>query len=245
MAAIRRLSEAGVDLVVASGRRPGSIRRGLAGNDLVLRSICLDGALGRDLATGETFFRASFEPHLAREVLDGLLSLGLEPVVNVASPDDRDCVIGTTPSTHPTHLISIRTWSRQDDLHRVVAEETILGFGFCGLLADPRPACQNALPANLDLTSGPDTVNGGWGLTVRPPGISKWSAVVAYCARYGVDADRVLAVGDGHNDLELLRHAAVACAVTGGDEELIELADHVIGTPATGGWAGVERMVAG
>ena len=77
----------------------------------------------------------------------------------------------------------------------------------------------------------------------RPPGVSKWSGVLAYCAEQGIDPGRVLAVGDGANDLELLDAAAVACVVATAPPAVLARADHLIGPPASGGWAAVLDLV--
>ena len=48
--------------------------------------------------------------------------------------------------------------------------------------------------------------------------------------------DEVAAVGDGLNDLEMLRRAGVGIGVRGGREEIIEMADFWIDSPERGGW---------
>jgi hydroxymethylpyrimidine pyrophosphatase-like HAD family hydrolase len=58
---------------------------------------------------------------------------------------------------------------------------------------------------------------------VRPPAVSKWSGVLAYYAEQGIDPGRILAVGDGANDLELLDSAAVACAVASAPPAVLDL----------------------
>jgi hydroxymethylpyrimidine pyrophosphatase-like HAD family hydrolase len=88
-----------------------------------------------------------------------------------------------------------------------------------------------------------DLVYGGHTLQVRPPGVSKWSGVLAFCADQGLDPGRVLAVGDSANDLELLEAAKVACAVAGASPAVLARADHVLGPPGVGGWAGVLDLV--
>jgi hydroxymethylpyrimidine pyrophosphatase-like HAD family hydrolase len=67
--------------------------------------------------------------------------------------------------------------------------------------------------------------------------------VRAFCADRGLDPARVLAVGDGANDVELLESAAVACAVATATPAVLARADHVIGPPASGGWAAVLEVV--
>ena len=48
---------------------------------------------------------------------------------------------------------------------------------------------------------------GGHSVTVNPLGLSKWVGVLAYCEQAGIDPGRVLAIGDGPNDCELLAGA--------------------------------------
>jgi hydroxymethylpyrimidine pyrophosphatase-like HAD family hydrolase len=88
-----------------------------------------------------------------------------------------------------------------------------------------------------------DIIVGGMTLTVRPPGISKWQGVLAWCADQGLDPDRVLAVGDGQNDVELLEAARVACVVADGCDAALALADHVLDPADAGGWAAVLDQV--
>ena len=88
-----------------------------------------------------------------------------------------------------------------------------------------------------------DLIYGGHTIQVRPPRVSKWSGVLAFCAEQGLDPGRILAVGDGANDLELLEGAAVACAVATAGPAVLARADHLIGPPDRGGWAAVLDMV--
>src|SRR5207247_1492678 len=88
-----------------------------------------------------------------------------------------------------------------------------------------------------------DLLYGGCTLQIRPPGVSKWSGVLAFCADRGLDPRRVLAVGAGANDVELLGRAAVPCAVATAAPAALERARHVLDPPATGGWAAVLDLV--
>lgn len=243
-AAVRRLQAAGVHVLAASGRRPASIRKVLAANGLMMPAVCIDGALGRDLTTNDDFHCAGFDTAIAVAVLEALLSVGIEPVVDIVAADDRDGVIGHAPSTHPDHARFIRTWTRREDLRRTVIQERILGFGLCGQADGVPERCATAMPDGVELISGPDSQYGGHAVAIRPPGVNKWSGVEAYCVRHGIAFDRVLAVGDGYNDRELLAGAAIACAVADGDPELVRSADHVIDPPTLGGWAAIDWTAA-
>ena len=80
-------------------------------------------------------------------------------------------------------------------------------------------------------------------LTVAPRGQSKWDGVRAFCRVRGIDEDRVLAVADGPNDLELLDMAAVAAVPAVAHPAALERADHVLPAAADGGWADVLALI--
>jgi hydroxymethylpyrimidine pyrophosphatase-like HAD family hydrolase len=240
--AVQALEAAGIPVLVATGRRLRMACAVLDGAGLTGPAVVLDGALGLDLRDGRVFHQVVFPPGAARQVLEAFAAAGLSPCVYTDRPG-VDLVVGDRPSTHPGHLARARPWVATDDLARVVEEEPVYAFAVVG-----RPA--GRLGPVLDLV-GPagsasivaDLIYGGHTLQVRPPSVSKWSGVLAFCATHGLDPGRVLAVGDGANDLELLEGAAVACAVATADSAVLARADHVIGPPASGGWAAVLEMV--
>jgi hydroxymethylpyrimidine pyrophosphatase-like HAD family hydrolase len=240
--AIRALEAGGIPVLVATGRRPRMAGTVLEAAGLVGPTVVLDGALGVDLRDGGVFHRVAFPARAARGVLDAYTAAGLSPCVYVDRPD-ADLVVGQHPSTHPDHLARAGPWAATDDLRRVVATEPVYAFAVVGR---PAPVLEPVLDAVGPAGSASivhDLVYGGWTIQVRPPRISKWSGVLAYCALRGIDPGRVLAVGDGANDIELLEGAAVACAVTTAAPAVLARADHVLDPPASGGWAAVLDLV--
>jgi hydroxymethylpyrimidine pyrophosphatase-like HAD family hydrolase len=240
--AVRTLEAGGIPVLVATGRRLRMACAVLEAGGLVGPAVVLDGALGVDLRDGRVFHRVAFPVQAARRVLDAYTAAGLSPCVYVDRPD-VDLVVGEHPSTHPDHLARARPWVASDDLVRVVATEPVYAFTVVGR---PSPVLQPALRAVGPAGSASivhDLIYGGCTIQVRPPGISKWSGVLAFCAERGIDPGRVLAVGDGANDIELLEGAAVACAVATAAPAALARADHVLGPPASGGWAAVLDLV--
>lgn len=237
--ALGALEAAGIPVLVATGRRLASTRAPLERIGVTPPAVVLNGALGVDLATGARFHRSPYPSDMAVAVLARFASVGLTPVVYVDHPD-VDVFVALHPSTHPGHLRQLGSTARTDDLARVVAEETVLGFSMIGVPHRDGVAAQEAV-GDLAATHLDRSLDfpGATSFTVAPLGQSKWDGVLAFCAARGLDPDRVLALADGPNDIELLDHAAVRLVPAVAHPAALERADHVIPAAADGGWAHV------
>lgn len=67
------------------------------------------------------------------------------------------------------------------------------------------------------------------------PQASKANAVVKLCDHLGIDTTEVLAIGDGENDLEMLKCAGIGALVSNAPEELKALVDYVSEGESTDG----------
>lgn len=66
-------------------------------------------------------------------------------------------------------------------------------------------------------------------LEILPEGLTKGAALANIDKIAGIPARRVMAFGDGKNDIELLRDAGLGVAMENGDADALEVADRVIG----------------
>jgi hydroxymethylpyrimidine pyrophosphatase-like HAD family hydrolase len=82
-----------------------------------------------------------------------------------------------------------------------------------------------------------------WGLTVMAPGVSKWAGVRSYCEVTGRSPADVLAVGDGSNDVPLLRHAAWPLTVAASRAAALFPQAPTIPAPAFDGWAQIPGLL--
>lgn len=242
LAALHHLERRGTPLLVATGRRPRSAAAGLAREGLTPPAVFLDGAVGYEINSGRRFHRAAFPPANARAVLAAFEQGGISPCLYV-DRDDADVVVGDSPSTRPEHLAHIGTWLAHADPWTVVESEEILAIGVVGYDDTALRAVDAAIRGVASSAVVKDFMFGDATLIARPPGVSKWEGVRAYCAAQGLDSNRVLALGDGENDVELLTAAAVACVVSDGCDAALALADHVIEPAAVGGWGAVVDLV--
>ena len=77
----------------------------------------------------------------------------------------------------------------------------------------------------------------GWSawLDIAPEGVHKATAMADVCARRGIDAADVLALGDGRNDIEMLAWAGRGVAMGDAPDEVKQVATHVTGCFDDGG----------
>jgi hydroxymethylpyrimidine pyrophosphatase-like HAD family hydrolase len=237
--AIERL---GVPILVATGRRVGSAARPLAELGLRPPAVCLNGALGLDLADAQRFHRSTIAAPDALAVLAAFRAHGVQPCVYVDADDVAVCV-DARPSTHPEHLASFGADVATADLEEVCRVASVLAFSVLGAPGD----LAAAVAASIGSAGVPhlhvDPYYGGFSLTVAGPGMSKWDGVVAFCASRGIDPANVLAIGEGPNDTELLAAAAVAVVPQGSHAAALALADHVTAPAGAGGWAEIVGLL--
>ncbi|HEX4213133.1 MAG TPA: HAD family hydrolase [Candidatus Dormibacteraeota bacterium] len=241
LAAVVGLIDRGVQVLVATGRRHRTALPILSGAGLSLPGIYQDGAVGVH-ADGARFHLDAFTKEAASRVFEALAGLGVAPLIVVDRPE-ADLVVTPGYTGSPAHLERNRRWIAGEDPARALAEETILTFIVSGVDPEILGPVEDRLKGLASASVTPDLHYGGVTLQVLPPGVSKWTGVSTYCRLKGIDEGRVLAVGDGANDLELLRGSRVACVMANGVPEAVALADHVLPPATAGGWAGVADLV--
>lgn len=205
---------------------------------MLLPCVLFDGSLGRDFTDGVTFHKHLFDSRSAVSVLKAFKEAGLEPSLNVEHDHD-DFAIGNNPSSHPQHLAFNAIRTQHVSLDAAVETMPIFSFLVIGRERQELLPVMEMVSSVADSSVTPDITYGGSSLSVRPKGVSKWTGVLSFCAHREVDPGKVLAVGDGENDLELLSSAAIACVPNDGCEAALSLATHQILPAHSGGWASV------
>lgn len=237
IAAVDELARQDVTVLAATSRRPRLTRQRLADHGLALPAVLIDGAVGIDFRTGERFHEAVFGAEAARDTLAAFQAYGLDPCLYVDDPE-IDIAVSRSPSTCATHLEKLGRLAGTRDLTETATTMSVYAFSVLGLdrevLAPVARELAGANGATVVLYPEPDY--GKFGIVVNPPGVSKWSGIEAYCTLNGIKSQEVAAVGDGLNDLEMLRQAGVGIGVRGGRDEVIEMADFLIEPPERRGW---------
>ena len=238
MAALTEIRARDIPVMVATGRRITSTREPLARIGWAPPAVMLNGSIGLELENDRRFHRQPFGKEAARATLTAFRRAGLDPVVYVDDPE-MDAFTTSETGTSPDHVRMLGARLGLADLEEVIETYDVLSFGVIGIdfsvgeqvVAESAAMATPRLDRSLDL--------GGGALIVSPPGLSKWDGVRAWCTQASLDADRVMAIGDGPNDVELLSAAAVAVSLEGSHRSALAVADHVVPPAKEGGWAGL------
>lgn len=240
---IDQLCRRGVTVLAATSRRLRVVRPRFQEAGLALPAVLVDGAIGIDLRTGNRFHQAVFAPADAVATLASFRRSGLDPCIYVED-SDIDVLVSETPSTCAAHMAHLGGLVGVEDLDDVVSARPVYAFSVLGVARERlEPAADLFLSSGAEVTLYPESRYGDYGLTVNPPGITKWSGIEAYCRLAGITAAQVLAVGDGDNDVPMLAQAAVAVAGRGGSKRALAAANHVINPPSEHGWVSLLDLI--
>ena len=223
MASLARLRTYGVQIVISTGRGiqaalPVAYHVGLTDGWM----ICANGAVtlrmdpaapgGYEIADAVTFDPADAIAALTRAVPDGIVAvevLGDGFKVSRPFPDGE--------LIEAQRVVSLEEMSAQP-VTRVVLRAPGMDVGEFSTLV-----------AGCGLHSVEYAIGWTAWLDVAPEGVTKASALQALAARLGTGASRTIAVGDGTNDVEMLRWAGIGAAMGSAPESVKESSDIVTG----------------
>jgi HAD superfamily hydrolase (TIGR01484 family) len=222
-AAVHRAIDAGAHVVLASGRSPHGMDK-IA--DLLDLTAAVEDRIWVVASNGAVIFR--YPP------LD---------VVHEETFDARKAVAAVLEH-HPNALVAVEArgvgyrvnrhfpdGELSGDMIITDVDDMVAGPVSRVIIRDPEASADDfvELAAKLGL-HGTDYVVGwtAW-LDLSPVGVSKASGLQIVCDKLGVDAADVLAIGDGRNDIEMLRWAGRGVAMGQSVEDVRAAADDVTG----------------
>lgn len=80
-------------------------------------------------------------------------------------------------------------------------------------------------------------------LEVFNPDVNKWTMIARLCRQRGIESDRVAVIGDGLNDVQMVRHAGLGVAMGNADPRVRAVADRITGDSTGGGVAQAIKMM--
>jgi Cof subfamily protein (haloacid dehalogenase superfamily) len=212
---LRRARQAGLTVVVVTGRPPRGVRS-LELGDAVDESLCANGALVYDEASGRlTVERALPEPVALRLVTD--LRQAAPGVAFAGEAGLQYCREPGYETFHPL-----------DGADAIVepAERFALR-GLAKLLVRHMEIPQKALLPLAEAVAGDEAVitrSGTVILEIGPAGVTKATALAALCGELGLEPRHVVAFGDMVNDIPMLRWAGRSVAVANAHMDVLAVA---------------------
>jgi Cof subfamily protein (haloacid dehalogenase superfamily) len=218
-AALAAAREAGITVVLVSGRPPRSLgpiaeRIGVGGI-----AICANGAVIWDLDSGTVIDATPLAADLARRLVHALRQAipGALFAVELERGFGREVGWSEGMVTTPPDMLEADALELiRDPVMKLLIRHPSMPFA--------------ELTERARRTVGDDAVITWAGLRlveISAAGVTKAFALERLCARLGIDASEVVAVGDMPNDLAMLQWAGTSVAVANATPEVLEAADEV------------------
>lgn len=227
--AISEGTRSGIAIIAATARSPRSTSKISSISGLGPIAVCANGAVGWDLRTESQIWHDTME---AEPLMDIIQKLRIEvPDIRFA----REQLVSFLPEQdffvrEVAGLSFDRPVAQIDHSH--------VALGVTKLVMKSRSLDQKTLGAilaeinhyNFSITYG----SVDW-VELLPVGINKSVGLSRAAEHLGIPADRVAAVGDHLNDIEMVSMAKVGAAVENAHEELIRISDVVVPSNALHG----------
>jgi Cof subfamily protein (haloacid dehalogenase superfamily) len=215
--AVQKAVQAGVAVVLASGRTPAAMDKFARALGLDKRKgylVCSNGALVLDSVTGEPVWEAKLPVETALAAFDLCSAEGF--AVQLYEGDIMYVSKRNEFTTYDQKLTGLKQVV-PDDFRALVAKGCykLLVPGDPLILPPLESLLRNYLEESVTLfTSKP------YFLEILPPHTDKGAALAVVAEKLGVLREEAAAVGDSMNDESMLRWAGVSVAMKNGDERI-------------------------
>jgi len=257
--AIADLRDAGFKVVPATGRSWRESRRVFEVINATGMAVTSGGSVLSDAATGKTIERLVIDPELVLRLTLALLERGL--LAHLLRDHDSSChdycLVGTgqvNPATEwwlKAHEVDVRRVDTIDDLKKLGFDHVLrVGAVERGdVLAPVCAAMREQFHGQATMQSwSAVTSNAAIGsethlLEMYCVNTDKWTMIQRLRDRHGLSNDQVFAIGDGLNDLIMVREAGVGIAMQNAHAELRPLAKHIAPHHHDDGFAHVVEQI--
>lgn len=263
VAAIRVAREAGLLVVICTGRGLVESRFALDRIDQRDPVIVAGGAMVMDPVTGKTIHRFNISRDVVGRAVDTLLGFG-HPVLVLKDPHEAgyDYLVVEGPDGHALDPVTAWWFAQMNVRVRTVASladdehpDHTVRVGVC-TNDEAMPPMQRALEARIGPAAtihhfpavvDASKANGGVHiLEIFDRGANKWSAIRWLADQHGIDPSRIVAIGDEINDIPMIRGAGLGVAMANAVAGVTEHADRTTRSHDEDGVAlAIEQILAG
>ena len=257
LAAIRKLQDAGIEVIPATGRALRECDHVLDFINHEGHAITAGGALVHDAQDGSVVIRRGLAPETVRHVARILGEHGhLAQLLQDHTQAGVDYVMigdhALDPATEwwfdhlPVTYRRVAKLEHHDEQGHTVRIGTVAhGSVLEPVLDRIRRELGDRIfvQAWSALTAEQATGSPTHLLEAFAPDVNKWTAIESLCAQYGIDPAETVAVGDGLNDLEMVRHAGLGIAMENADPRIAAVAKARGGHHDQDGFADAAELV--
>jgi Cof subfamily protein (haloacid dehalogenase superfamily) len=248
-AAVAEATRRGIEVALVTGRRYDFAMPVAHQLSCPLTMIVNNGALIRS-TDGETHLRHLLDQNVARSVLEATQPWREGAAVIFDRPRENQLMLETLREDdsirYAYYKRNLEHIGIASPLEKSLTEDPIQVM-FSGTVAEMRAA--ESILRNADFASGyrlAFTVYDSRDfamIDVLPADCTKGSSLAEWAARQGLERDEILAVGDNHNDLEMLHFAGIPVVMGNGVPELKAFGWHeTLSNDESGVAAAIERF---
>ena len=241
-AALKAAMDKGVKVVVATGKTRASA-------DALIERLSLDtpGIYNQGLviydASGKITHQKTLDPSIARQVITFAEDRGFHMVAYSGS---RLMVRALAPESEELTTVYHEPMPEAVGPLQNILDELPVNKLMAVKKDEPRRVKALRWQLSMQLDGKGRLVQSmiPYQLEILPPTGSKGLALQTVAKDLGVDVNQILAIGDGENDIEMLKVAGIGVAMGDGSQKLKDVADHIVATADENGVAeAVERFV--
>ncbi len=235
--AVQKAVAAGCLVTLATGRRQRPARAFAAELDLKIPLILYTGSLVYDTQTNAALLHQPMPAEFLQKAIELVRRAGFRPAVLQSPLQGEYIYLGPIEDDDEYSRCYAEGTARVDMVRRC--------RDYAELAAIPEPLILS-VPGSKNI--GPQLAEAiraqtGWsvfsyslrhqvladlyGFDIIQPGVSKGNALRWLAHHFGIDPTQTIAIGDGHNDIELLKAAGFGIAMSNADPELKAVADAI------------------
>ncbi len=232
--AVLRAKRAGVEIVLATGRRYSRVLPLVEPLELNVPLVTASGCLIKQASDHRTLFRAEFLPGALRHSLEVVDAAGFEAVLYGDTYDAGfDFYHRAEQSDSPllTEFFAKNAGFGRllPDLLSHPPEGVFAGFamGTRDEMQHLEAELNHHLPELLYVHVLRSPRYAGYMCEIAPAGVSKWTGVYRLAERWGIAPEEICAVGDDVNDIPMIQAAGLGVAMDNALDEVKAAADRI------------------
>ncbi len=248
--AVIAVQQRGLRVVLCTGRRFRTALPLAQALQLDGPLVAHNGALVKDVTSGQTLQRQYMAAGMYRQAQLLLRQLSTPMAYIDAFHENVDIITEPVERAHPFQREYLQDNLTHCRIVDAIDTPPAQGVVLMSIMADGaglrtlRPVVEQALGSQAHVHFLLNKNYQGYILEIVQAGVSKWQGLQYIAVQAGIAPEEIIAVGDDHNDLDMIRSAGLGIAMGNAIAEVQAAADVVTGSNAEDGLVqAIERFV--